>query len=132
MAQVAVGTGGDTLRHPHHQREDDASVVRKGLLAVRTAGRDSGLVVAAVGDLDASTVEVLDEAIRQAEGADAQEIVVDLSGLTFMDSSGLRAILQAHARSQADSNRLRLVRGPRRVQRVFELTGMDSRLPFIG
>ena len=113
------------------QQRSSGDVLRKGLLAVRRIERDGRYLVEASGELDVSNVEVFDEAIVEAEATDAREIVVDLSELAFMDSSGLRAILQAHARSQADSNRLRLVRGPRRVQRVFELTGMESRLPFI-
>ena len=48
-----------------------------------------------------------------------------------MDSTGLHLLLAAHARSQADSDRMRFVRGPRAVHRVFELTGTESELPFI-
>jgi anti-anti-sigma factor len=47
-----------------------------------------------------------------------------------MDTTGVRLIIQADARSRADSNRLALLRGPRAVQRVFELTGLLDRLPF--
>ena len=74
---------------------------------------------------------MLDEVIARCEAMPVDELVIDLSDLAFMDSSGLRLILVAHARSRADSNRLRLVRGPRRVQRVFKLTGMEERLPFL-
>ncbi len=56
--------------------------------------------------------------------------MLDLSGLTFMDSTGARLVLQANARSRADSCRLTLLRGPRAVQRVFELTGLTELLPF--
>ena len=69
--------------------------------------------------------------MRRAEATDAKRIVIDLSAVTFMDSSGLKSLLQAQARSQADSNRLRLVRPPRRVQRVFELTNTEGLLPFL-
>ena len=66
----------------------------------------------------------------EAEATDAHAIVVDLSELTFMDSTGLQLLLKAYARSQADSNRLSLVRGPERVQRVFQMTGTERLLPF--
>ncbi len=58
-------------------------------------------------------------------------IVVDLSGLTFMDSTGIRVLIMANARSRDDGNRLALLRGPAAVQRVFELSGVDSLLPFV-
>jgi anti-anti-sigma factor len=113
------------------QHDSAGRVIRKGVFAASVSESAGRCVVALSGDLDASTVDALDEALGYAEASAAEEIVVDLSQLAFMDSSGLRLILAAHARSQADSDRMRLVRGPRRVQRVFELTGMESRLPFV-
>ena len=92
--------------------------------------RDRSCTIAAKGQLDRSTVDLLNQAILEAEATTAREIVVDLSPLEFMDSSGLRLILMAHARSQADSNRLTLVRGRGQVQRVFQLTGTERLLPF--
>ena len=80
--------------------------------AIRSGGR---CVIAPSGDLDMSSSEPLEAAVRAAEATDAQ----------------LRILVQANARSRADSNRLRLVRGSRRVQRVFELTNTDAMLPFL-
>jgi anti-anti-sigma factor len=51
--------------------------------------------------------------------------------LSFMDSTGLRLVLEWHASSQLDGFELGVVPGPRAVQRVFELTGMREHLPFI-
>jgi anti-anti-sigma factor len=82
------------------------------------------------GELDLATAEKLERELLRVEGSDAQSIVLDLSALTFIDSTGVRLIIQAAARSRADSQRLALLRGPRAVQRVFELTGMLDRLPF--
>ncbi len=75
--------------------------------------------------------ERLEAELRAAEATDAKRIVLDLSGLNFMDSRGLGALLEAQARSRRDSNRLRIVRGPRRIQRVFELTNTQELLPFL-
>jgi anti-anti-sigma factor len=82
------------------------------------------------GELDLATAEQLEHELLRVEGSDALSIVLDLSALEFIDSTGVRLIIQADARSRADSRRLALLRGPRAVQRVFELTGIVDRLPF--
>ena len=107
---------------------DGDGVVRKGLLSVRTTLNDNGCcVVAAKGELDIATGALLEEELEKAEATSAREIVLDLSELTFMDSTELKLVLTAHSRSREDSDRLSIVRGPRRVQRVFQLTDTDSR-----
>lgn len=83
------------------------------------------------GELDIATAGRIEEELERAEASGARSIVLDLSGLTFMDSTGVRLVLSANARSRADSNRLSIVRGPASVQRVFELSGVDSTLPFV-
>jgi anti-anti-sigma factor len=82
------------------------------------------------GELDLATHAELERELLRVEATDVRSIVVDLSGLTFMDSTGIRLLLNADARSRADSNRLSLRRGPFAVQRVFELTGVVDLLPF--
>lgn len=87
--------------------------------------------VALSGELDISTAGRAEAALADAESGDARLIVMDLSGLTFMDSTGVRLALAATARARADSDRLRFVRGGPAVQRVFELSGVVDTLPFI-
>ena len=67
----------------------------------------------------------------RAEASDAREIVLDLSNLAFLDSTGLRLVIHADARSRSDGNRLRLLRGTPPVHRLFELCGLTDRLPFV-
>ena len=57
--------------------------------------------------------------------------MVDLSALGFMDSSGLRALLEAAARTPEEPHRLRVVAGGRAVRRVIELTEAESHLPLV-
>jgi anti-sigma B factor antagonist len=57
-------------------------------------------------------------------------IVVDLRNLSFIDSSGLHAILIGHELCRTRGHELRIIRGPENVQRLFELTGMQETLPF--
>ncbi|MEA2157468.1 MAG: anti-sigma factor antagonist [Solirubrobacteraceae bacterium] len=96
-----------------------------------TSGREGDVhTIVIAGELDVATAGRVERRLIEAEASDAAAIVLDLSGLTFMDSTGVRLVLSAHARSRADSNRLRLIRGPAAVHRVFELSGVDDTLPF--
>jgi anti-anti-sigma factor len=101
------------------------------LLSVHVTRDEHRLAIVPMGELDMSTSAKLDDAVREAEATDAKRIVIDLTAVTFMDSSGLKVLLEAGARARANSNRLRLVRGSRRVQRVFELTKTSEILPFL-
>ncbi len=82
------------------------------------------------GELDLATADDVSAEIQRVEDTDARSIVVDLAGLTFMDSTGIRLLWRAHERSRADSCRLTLLRGCAAVQRVLQLTGLEARLPF--
>ena len=55
-----------------------------------------------------------------------QRLVLDLRGLTFIDSSGLRMVLQAQAAAQRRGSDFVVVRGRGQVQRTFELGGLEQ------
>jgi len=112
---------------------EDSPVVtiEHGPLAVRSTRQEDEHVVALYGELDLAGVEVVEAEMRRVELTDAGRIIVDLSGLEFMDSTGLRTMLQIHARSCADGDRVLFLRGGPVVQRLFEITGVESRLPFL-
>ena len=82
------------------------------------------------GELDLATAPQLRTALSRA-AEDAELVVVDLSELKFMDSTGIQTILTADAQLRAAGRRLALVPGPPQVQRVFELTGLADKLPFV-
>lgn len=60
------------------------------------------------------------------------EVVVDLRALTFMDSTGLQALLHGHQEAQRTARSFSLIRGTPTVMRVFELSGVDGLIPFAG
>lgn len=92
--------------------------------------RDNGrLRVRLAGELDLATVPEAEKAIAEAR-SEAAPLEVDLSGITFIDSSGLRLIVQIDAACRADGRDLVLRPGPRGVQRVFDLAGVVGILPF--
>ena len=88
------------------------------------------LVVAPDGEIDLATVGLVREAV-EAHWQHGDTLVIDLRAVEFLDTSGLRYALELNDRSSRDGFEFRLVRGPRPVQRVFEVAGVDSRLPFV-
>ena len=74
------------------------------------------------GDLDLSTAPQLKQTLREAQ-LEARLVVLDLRELSFMDSSGVHAMVDASHRARKAGRRLVLLRGPPHVDRTFELTG---------
>ena len=89
-------------------------------------------VIAATGELDLSGATALGAEIeRLTDDPELGIVVLDLSGLEFMDSSGLRTVVLADMRAREAGRRFVLVRGPETVHRVFEITRMSDRLDFV-
>ena len=92
-------------------------------LSIRTEGDGSGAPVLHVsGELDLATAPRLSAAAKDALGDDASEIVFDLGGLDFMDSSGLRVLLEVANQVE----RVRVRNASNSARRVIESTGVDS------
>ena len=85
----------------------------------RRAGE--AVVVVPVGELDLATVDVLAGELEAARG-EAERVVLDLREVAFIDSAGVRLMLES---SKLGS--FAVVRGPREIQRVFDLVGLDER-----
>ena len=82
-----------------------------------------------VGALDAPGSERLEELCTDlAEGTST--LVLDLTGLTFIDSAGLRSVLRLYGRCLKHQRELRILPAPEPVQRVFSLTRAADVLPF--
>lgn len=83
------------------------------------------------GELDLATSPRLDQALTTALG-DAEDIVLDLSEVTFIDSTGLSAILAGISSSQLNRRKLAVSsRLGAQARRLFELAGMDGALPLV-
>jgi anti-anti-sigma factor len=92
---------------------------------VRHADHPLGAVLTLGGELDLATAPLLQEQLERAirgEGA----VVIDLSGLQFIDSSGLNVLVRAERQMRASGRQLVLVYGSPGVRRVFELTSLDG------
>lgn len=95
---------------------------REFLCSCRRVGRDA-VWVRLEGELDVATAPQVEEALLRGAASAPRLVVVDLRELVFMDSFGVRAIVEASARARAAKRRLILLRGAPQVERMFELTG---------
>jgi anti-anti-sigma factor len=93
-----------------------------------TFDRPGTLEIRVHGELDMEHASQFQAVLVEAIDGDAAEIVVDLSPLTFMDSTGLEALLFAARVSAADSDRLTVTRPCTQVDRLFEITGVKQSL----
>jgi anti-sigma B factor antagonist len=82
-------------------------------------------VVAVAGELDIATAHELARELRRLEHCN---VTVDLASTTFIDSSGLRCIVDAHQRIEGHGNALTVRGASSIVRRTFEITGLDQML----
>jgi anti-anti-sigma factor len=83
------------------------------------------------GELDIASAPMLHAAVsRICKAGGGVGLTLDLSGLIFIDSTGLAEIILTSQLCDRDGFELNLVPGPRAVQRLFELTGLRDALPF--
>jgi anti-anti-sigma factor len=98
-------------------------------LDVRRVDDPLGVVLTLAGELDLATVPVLQERLDHAMRGQAA-VVIDLSRMRFIDSSGLDLLVRAERQLRGSGGQLVLVRGPRAVHRIFALTSLDSHFEF--
>jgi len=93
---------------------------------VRVVHHESHTVVRVVGEIDLATApqlrSSLDDLIADADGA----ILLDLAEVTYIDSTGLCAVLTAEAELNHQGRDLRVVKASVQVRRLFELCGISD------
>jgi anti-sigma B factor antagonist len=90
-----------------------------------TTRTDNGVARVVVdGELDIATAPVLDARLADVERSANGTLVLDMGKVGFMDSTGLRALLNARRRAEAAGRRLRLVNLQPDVERVLDVTGV--------
>jgi anti-sigma B factor antagonist len=95
---------------------------------VRSDGR--GAVITVSGELDLASSGALEEEFLRVADSGAEQVIVDLRDLEFMDSTGLSTLVKAHQRAEEAGQRFGLVRGSPQVQRLLSLTGVAERVTF--
>ncbi len=101
-----------------------------GTLTVSSAVENGTFRIALAGELDLAGARQLEEPLAAAEREGSARLVIDLERLAFIDSTGLRLLLQADARARERGCELVLRPGEPSVQRVFEVTGALGVLRF--
>jgi anti-sigma B factor antagonist len=101
------------------------------ILEFDTQEREGAAHVHLRGELDLSSAERVERELERVESERPELIVLDLSGLTFLDSTGLRLIVTADQRARQSDRRLAVIKGPATVQRVFSITKLDERLTMV-
>jgi anti-anti-sigma factor len=82
------------------------------------------------GEFDMAAAEAFTEILSMPEAAD-RPVVIDLSGLDFLDSTGVACLLRANSRAELRRQELRFTRGPVKVARILELTGVEHLLRYL-
>ena len=93
---------------------------------------DGYMVIHVAGEVDLASAPALDEQIAALMAHGPQQLVIDLSEVTFMDSTGLGVLVKALKRSRETGTRLDLIVTSERVLKVFAITGLDTVLPIHG
>ncbi len=101
-----------------------------GGLAVQETAGAGAVTVALVGELDLASVPALEQRLVAIERERPGRIVIDLAGLSFIDSSGLRVLLLAAGRAREGEHELLLTQPTDPVRRVLEMTGALDLLSF--
>ena len=100
--------------------------------ALRTEQLAPGVMcIALSGELDLTRAYSFDEELRALEALGYASIVLDLRGVTFIDSAGLGRIIAARRRAQRDGRRFVVVRGCAAVQRLFAMTAIDQHFEMV-
>jgi anti-sigma B factor antagonist len=99
-------------------------------VSVSVDDREGGsrTVVRLVGEADVTT-RALAEVLAAEAAKKPRLLLVDISGLEFIDSAALHQIVQAHRKLSADGCRLELIGPSRAVARILQLTAIDQLIP---
>jgi anti-anti-sigma factor len=98
---------------------------------VETEQLGQTLQVRLTGEFDLRVFDQVDQLLRDAQTESEHDIVVDLRGQIFIDSTGIRPLVSAALRASELGARFRLIRGPDNVHRVFEPAGLEERFDFL-
>ncbi len=101
-----------------------------GRLDILIRRQGTTTTIGLIGEWDLAQQRIAHEAIHKALDDRPENLVLDLSGLSFIDSSGLHVTIELQKRAIRQNIRLVIISGPRAVQRLFEICQLTETLPF--
>src|SRR5687767_9128396 len=101
------------------------------VISIRSEPGASAEILSISGELDLATAPRVERELLASEARGPERTILDLRGVKFIDSTGLRLILAADQRARQGGRTLEIVRGPAHVQRLFGITGLETRLQFL-
>jgi anti-sigma B factor antagonist len=96
----------------------------------KTEQRDGTTYLRPHGELDMRTVPELDAHMKAARET-GRCVVLDLRGLSFMDSTGISLVTRWNLEARRDGFDFALIQGDARIQRLFELTALTEYFAFV-
>lgn len=103
-------------------------IVRLAQLSIVSEREGDLHVLGLTGEIDLATAGDVEAELRRIEATDVEVILVDLSGVSFIDSTGLKVLIGAAARAH-DTGRLLLERPSPAVLRLLHIAGVAALLP---
>jgi anti-sigma B factor antagonist len=89
-------------------------------------------LISVFGEVDVASAPAVGHALREAEVSAATSVVLDLAGVTFLDSAGIRVLMDAVSASQSGQNKLSVRRDYQpQVDRVLAIAGVIEALPHL-
>ena len=92
---------------------------------------NSTATVTVTGDIDLASVGRLERARDRALSGNPSQVLIDLRGVRFIDSSGLKFLIETDRLSRSGGWRLKLHKPAATAMRTFVVTGVEKHLPFI-
>jgi anti-sigma B factor antagonist len=100
--------------------------------SIQIEHRGSSLLVSISGEFDLGATEQFRKVVQEITGKDVDDVEIDLRKVSFIDSTGLRMLVEAERITRERELTLRIVRGgSAAVERVLQITGLDKVLPLV-
>ena len=115
-----------TVQVGHQDARRVAAGARRRFVAATARLDDGRPVLSVMGEVDLATAPVLEETLVDLVETGIGDVIVDLSGCSFLDSAGVRALVAASRRLEHSDRSLALVLSNPNVMRVFELMQYDD------
>ncbi len=103
----------------------------RGLEIIEQKLADDWTSLAIVGEIDLATVDELTKAIKQVQSAHGVNLLVDLTGTAFMDSTGLKTLVVANREFDDAGREFAVAIQPGPIERLIELSGVDSKMRIV-